>query len=141
MLIESQTVDHGTCHEGTFAFCADGVLPSSSKIRFFGVIELFPHSVAFVEKETNGMDLSCQNSYMRSVDNDELFQGLFIPKEILADMDRLLRCDQCCLYLSTDALLTKSLLVWVNNMQKIVCSYLCVCVCVFTEEMCCFIFF
>lgn len=65
--------------------------------RLFGgivIVMLFSHSVAFVEKKENGMDRFCHNSYMRSVDNDELFQGLFTPKKILDGMDGLLRCDR-----------------------------------------------
>lgn len=43
------------------------------------------------KKKENSLDLFCQNSYMRSVDNDELFQGLFTPEKILEGMDGLLK--------------------------------------------------
>lgn len=40
-----------------------------------------------------------QNSYMRSVDNDELFQVLFKPKKILDGVDRQLKYDpEYCLH-------------------------------------------
>lgn len=62
--------------------------------RLFGgvvILILFSHSVAFVEKIENGKDRFYQKSYMRSVDNDEPFQGLFTPKKILNGMYGLLK--------------------------------------------------
>lgn len=53
---------------------------------------------------------------MRRVDNDGFFQGFFKPQKILDGMVGPLKCVSGSV--STDALLIKRSLFWIDNIQK-----------------------
>lgn len=135
--IESQIVDHSICHGASWLFEPTVFCQVLLNRLFSGIVTIILRSWCGFwgkKKKDNGLDLFCQNSYMRSVDNDELFQGLFTPEKILEGMDGLLKWPvlsllkyRCSTYQET-SLLEK----WHTEE--------CVCVCVFLEETCCFIF-